>query len=271
MVFHHGRNIGPTVMILAALAVIGLFPLPVTGKEAATVKKTAEKAVAVDSQTQKAVEAWVDEEAQLQSEIEKMTKDLKHVRWKRQKVAVYRKNLDLEIEALKQQATEMEKINLELLPLLEQALEQLKATVAAAPPFDMPTSDRLVKAETALNRFDTSLLEKARAVFDVLAQEADMGHGVEVRQAELELDGKFRQFKLLRIGRIELYALSLDSQKAYRWSADQKRFLPVEDGVRAIQETIEMAEAIRVVALSRLPVGPAFQTGNNGGSNFEAP
>ena len=68
---------------------------------AVTVKRTAEKTVSTDVNTQKVYETWADEKQDLMQEIDDLTTRLKRIQWKQMKAKTYRKTLETKITDLK--------------------------------------------------------------------------------------------------------------------------------------------------------------------------
>jgi len=251
----------PFFMNMAALA---LFVLLAGGREApraaepppSVVKQTSERTVATDVETQKAVDAWAAEEKELFEKIDRTERALKRVVWERKKTAEYLETLQDKMAQLREKAEEMKRINAELLPILDQGLEKLSAQVESDLPFEK--TRRLQQAADAgqiLNDYDAGLLVKTRTLFDAVAREVDFGYSVDIEETEIDIDGRSTRVKVLRVGRVGLYAMSMDNEKAYIWDAGQNRYLPVEDGVREIDQAVQMVERIRIIELTRLPMG----------------
>jgi hypothetical protein len=249
------------------LALVGLIPWTAAAETATQVKLTAERAVAVDAATQQAVEAWEAEKQQLLANIDRTRTRLQNVDWQQRKATDYSATLNRKIEALKLRAAEMEKINVELLPLLNRMLDRLQSFVAADLPWQQTERRRnLAHTRQLLNDYDTGLLPKTRAVLETLAREADLGHTVAVREAEISVDGQPRQVRLLQVGRLGLYALTMDGRQAYAWNGDLRSFRALDEGRRDIGDAMQMAEGTRILALSRLPVGQPGTKTTAGGS-----
>lgn len=237
---------------------------------ATQVKRTAEKTVGTDIETQEAVEAWLAEERRLLAEIDAVNTRLKRTAWQRQKTARYRDTLEKKVAELNQRAAEMERISQELLWVLDQTLDRLDAHVNADLPYDQTDRrKRLRQIRRTLDDYDLGLMQKTQAVFDAVAREVDMGHGVDVRDIEITVAGQLKQVKLLRVGRVGLYALTMDTQSAYVWDGQQREWAALAGSARAIEEAIEMAEGTRIVGLSRLPVGQPVKYENTGGDTVD--
>lgn len=220
------------------------------------VKQTSERTVATDVETQKAVDAWAAEEKGLLEKIDQRETALKRIDWERKKTAEYLSTLEGTIADLREKAEEMRRINAELLPILDQSLERLIAFIETDVPFERNIRIRKVE-ETArtLSDYDAGLLIKTRALFDAMAREVDFGYSVSVKETEIDVEGRSIRVKLLKVGRIALYALGMDAEKAYIWSPDQEKYLPLSGSARDLDEAIQIVERIRIIELSRLPMG----------------
>ena len=235
---------------------IGSGPSAAAGDSPAAVKRTAERTVAVDARTQQAVDAWAEEEKRLLQEIDRKEREIKRFAWEREKTADYLATLEGKMAVLREKATEMEKINAELLPILDRGLESLDAFVRDDLPFEKTERTRSVELTVqALSDYDMGLLAKTRALFDAVAREVDLGYSVDVREDEIDIEGRPTRVKLLRVGRTGLYALTMDAAKAYVWDARRKEYLPAAAGARDIDQAVQIVERIRIIELTRLPMG----------------
>jgi chromosome segregation ATPase len=265
----------PFFINIAALGLVFIFQ-PAVGQSMAAentpsaVKETSERTVATDVETQKAVDAWAAEEKELLEKIDRTERALKRVAWERKKTAEYVETLEDKMVQLREKAEEMKRINAELLPILDQGLENLAAFIESDFPFDKARRLHDVE-ETAhtLNDYDAGLLAKTRALFDAVAREVDFGYSVDIQETEIEIDGRSTRVKLLRVGRVGIYALTMDAEKAYVWNSGEKKYLPVDGSVREIDEAVQIVERIRIIELTRLPVGQPVRTSNPGGRRHD--
>jgi len=220
------------------------------------VKQTSEQTVTTDVETQKAVDAWAAEEKELLEKIDQQERELKRVEWESKKTAEYLSTLEGKIAELREKAEEMKRINAELLPILDQSLEQLTVFVEKDIPFEKTRRFQKVE-ETAhiLGDYDAGLLVKTRAFFDAMAREVDFGYSVDVKETEIDIEGRSTRVKLLKVGRIGLYALSLDGDRAYEWHPEKATYIQVSGSPRHLDEAVQIVERIRMIELSRLPMG----------------
>jgi hypothetical protein len=233
---------------------------------ASRVRKTAEKTVGIDVETQHLMEDWASEEQEMLDRIEDLSARLKQARWQQEKNTRYIRSLEEKIAGLNQQAAEIEKMEAALLPVLDTTLDRLDILVLS----DLPAAldrrrETIARTRHVLDDYDADLLTKTRAVLDTLNREVDLGHTVGVEEQEIETDGGFRQVKLLRVGRIGLFAITLDNRTGFAWDRARARFVPLEGSAGDLMEAVEMAEGIRLIGLSRLPLDlPPAQTNETG-------
>lgn len=225
------------------------------GPKAEEVRGAAEEAVRVRSQTQKLVDEWAAEKAELSDELEALEQDLETLAWQRDKVETYLADQKAKVAELQRRLAELDRIRTELEPLLDQWSERLARFVAQDLPFlKEERAARLEALRQRLDDFDASLAEKARRLLEAVRIETEYGQTVESREAELKIQERLTQVRLLRVGRLGLFALSLDGRRAWRWEPASKTFKPVDDYAREIEAAAEMAAQRRVVELVQLPL-----------------
>jgi uncharacterized coiled-coil protein SlyX len=233
---------------------------------AARVKETAEKTVDIDVGTQQLMEGFASEEQKMLDRIEELSTGLKQARWQLEKNTRYIRSMEDKIADLNQQAADIEEVESALLPILDSTLNRLDTLVRS----DLPMSldhrlETIARTQRILDDYDADLPAKTRAVLDTLNREVDLGHTVGVEEQEIETDGGFRQVKLLRVGRIGLFAVTLDNRTGFAWDRSLDRFIPLEKSARDLMEVVEMAEGIRLIGLRRLPLDlPPAQTNETG-------
>ncbi len=237
------------------------------------VKTTAEETVATDAETQQKFETWAEEKAALLEQIDDITVQLERVQWKQEKTDTYQTSLEAKITDLNRRALEMAEVETALLPLLEDAVVRLEQRMENEIPMDLEGRNNIVtQTRNMLNDYDATLLDKTRAVLEAVSREVDVGYTVQVKEDEIMVAGQPRQVKLLRVGRVGLFALTPDAEQAFSWNRADSRFeaLP-RDNVREITEAMEMAEGVRIIELSRLPITlPELKNGDlNDSTNGE--
>ncbi len=222
---------------------------------ATRVKETAEKTVGIDVGTQNLVEDWAQEKQEMLDRIETLSSQLKQAQWQQEKNLVFIRTLEEKIADLNLRAAEIKKVELELLPVLDTTLAQVNHLAMS----DMPAAlerrkEAIARTRTVLDDYDMGLLSKARTMFDLMSREVDLGYTVGVEEQEITADGQARQVKLLRVGRIGLYAVTLDGRNGFVWNRSANQFTALEGSAKDLSNAVEMAEGIRLIGLSNLPL-----------------
>ncbi|MDZ7695841.1 MAG: DUF3450 domain-containing protein [Deltaproteobacteria bacterium] len=234
------------------------------------VKETSERAVTTAVETQKLVDQWTVEEERLLEDIEQKERMLERLTWEQKKHSEYLETLESKVVEMREKAAEMERIHAELLPILDEGLERLAAFEETDIPFDKTRRlKRLEDTARALNDYDVGLLAKAQALLDAVIHAVTFGYEVDSEEAEVDIQGRPTRVKLLKVGRLGLYALSMDGEKAYVWIPRENRYVPVPARVRDIDEAIDIVERIRIIELTRLPMGRPDAISPTGGRPHE--
>ncbi len=159
------------------------------------------------------------------------------------------------IADLNQQAADIEEVESALLPVLDTTLNRLDILVRSGLPMSLDHRlETIARTRRILDDYDAGLPAKTRAVLDTLSREVDWGHTVEVQEQEIETGDGTRQVKLLRVGCLDLFAVTLDNRTGFAWDRSGRRFLPLEKSARNLVQAVEMAEGIRLISLTPLPL-----------------
>lgn len=218
--------------------------------------ETAESAVGVRREAQQLRDLWASESETLQAEADALEKELKHLRWLRDKTAAYIADLGKKTADLAAAEQDAHAIQDELAPFLDEGAGRLKSFVAGDLPFHPEERDARIKHLFAtLDDADADLPAKARAFFEALGAETDYGYFTESDEAELDLDGRIVRVHRLSVGRLGLFAVGNDGRKAWRWDRESKRWDSVDAYAFQIREALQMADHTRLVSLVALPLG----------------
>ncbi len=220
-------------------------------------QKTAEEAVSVRQQSQKLADQWAVETADLRSEMEALEAELETLNWRREKIAVYIKDLEGKMAALEKQEQSAAEIRNELEPFLDQALEELRDfSEKDLPMLAQLQAPALRATMTTLNNADANMVHKTRRLLETTTQALEYGYFPQVDESEIDIQGRRIRVQRLCVGRLGLFALSSDGRDAWKWEKDTGRYEPISHFARSIQEVIQMTQRTRLVSLVKLPVGP---------------
>ncbi|MFK5951877.1 MAG: DUF3450 domain-containing protein [Desulfobacterium sp.] len=256
---YSNKSMGSVMFLFAALIVFAIPPCFAEGppSQAEPIRKTVATTMAIQKNTQKTEAGWTDEQTKLKASHKAFEQESSQL-----KTRLTRLERLLHIEQEKQaenlrKKTESDRIRNELSSYLESVLFSLEEQTKHDLPF-------LTKERQA--RFDDlkGLLvdpaespgEKFRRVFEALQIEAEYGNTIETVQRNIDLNGKQILVDLFRLGRVSLFFLSMDRQKAGCFDPTTNRWKTLPKSANnALETAIAMARLERTVDLIKLPLG----------------
>jgi len=151
-----------------------------------------------------------------------------------------------EIALLEEQIASAEQRNLEVRPLQERMIADLKDFVNADLPFDEEArKDRIATLEASLDDGEVSSGDLTSLILAAYKLELAEGTVTEVWNDQIDVDGSGteKELQLYRYGRASLVALSLDKSQAWRFVRDGRTWEPVSGAIRNdIVKAISIAE-----------------------------
>ncbi|WP_027848740.1 DUF3450 domain-containing protein [Marinospirillum minutulum] len=181
-----------------------------------------------------------------------------------QRQSQWNQRLQEQITSLEEQLASLDTTREALEPLLQQMAERLGEFIQHDLPFRQ--DERLFKVKSLsslLARVDVSHAEKLRQLLTAYRNEVEQGRSLEVSREFLQLgDAKEKQrLTLLRVGRIGLYYLSEDEQKAGYWSAEKNTWLALNSSQRQqVVRGLALAEERGLPEFLTLPLSVPLRT-----------
>lgn len=233
---------------------------PVPGFSAQTaekIKKKVDNSIATRQKTQKQLDKWEQEKSGLVGEYEQL---------KQQQELLVAANTVLKTEAHAHQvvleglvAQKEANLNIqrEMLPFLKEVHASLEEMLANDAPFlQEERKNRLQKLTLFMDDVEISIAEKYRKVMEALFVEAEYGNTIEVTQNKISLSGSEVLADVFRLGRISLFALTLDHQSAGVFNVAENRWTPLEkEHLQSVVAAVEMGKKRRTVEVISLPIG----------------
>ena len=219
-------------------------------------KKNAEAAVAVRRENQKLADQWAAEASDLRSEIQTLEAEMETIKWRREKIAVYMKDLENKMATLKKKEQAANEIRNELEPFLDQTLQELQDFSKNDLPMLTELQAPLLRTtENALDNADTDMVQKTRHLLGAATQALEYGYFPQVDESEIDVGGRHIRVQRLSVGRLALFALSGDGRDAWKWQKEAARYEQMPHFARSIEEVIQITQRTRLVTLVKLPVG----------------
>lgn len=222
-----------------------------------TVRKTVDQSIAVHRNTQKEMEKWEKERVKLAAEYDALKQRLDLLETEN---AALMQDADAQrsrLERLQAEQTAGLKIQEEMLPFLENVYQGLEHRIQSDPPFLFEERrDRLKKLSDTLAAMDISIAEKYRKTMEALFIEAEYGNTIEVTRDRIDLAGENILADQFRLGRISLFALTLDQQQAAVFDVARNRWAPLDSAyLAAVSAAVDIARKQRTVEMLSLPIG----------------
>ncbi len=160
------------------------------------------------------------------------------------------------LEDISLSVDQVDVINRQIFPLMERMIDGLEQSIALDIPFLMDERQkRLGDLKDIMERSDVSVAEKFRKVMEAYQIENDYGSSNEYYVQELEIDGRVREYNMLRIGRIGLYFQSDDTSITGWWNAKSGQFEALGNEHRnEVRKGIRIARQLIAPELVLLPV-----------------
>ncbi len=218
--------------------------------------ETVKETVAVQKKTTIMRQEWQEERRELADATHALELEIKLLEARREKLRGYSQQRQKEIVRLESGLNEMAKIGIRLEPFLDQLVGRIELFRTTDLPFSVAERERrLGDLRDALNSYDADLAEKLRRVMEVLKIEAGFGRGFEVSEESLTFAGVETTVRMLRLGRVGLYYLSFDGERAGWFDRRTEKWEPLTGASHeAVKEALRMTLKQRAFDLVRLPV-----------------
>jgi len=252
-------RIAASMLLLAGFQAspAGAGSSPATDLQPKAVEEAVLTAVAEDQRTQKEVEKFALERATLLQEISELKSRKRWLDHQVKRFSGYVGRQEETLAELARKQAELEKINRDLEPCLDEIVARLEAFIDQDLAFlDQERAGRTAFLRRSLNDYHLPLSEKLRRVMEALRVEAEYGRGVEATEEIIQSEGRPVRAEVLRLGRLALYFQTPDGRRlGWRIKGDQD-WRPLDQSFRReLIKGLEMARRQRAVELLDLPVG----------------
>ncbi|MCL1143649.1 DUF3450 domain-containing protein [Shewanella gaetbuli] len=165
------------------------------------------------------------------------------------------------MDAIQTDINGVDRLRQGVVPLMFKMVDALEQFVQLDLPFNTQVrTERVENLKTLLNTAEVTLAEKYRLILDAYSIEREYGNFVAVNTGKLAIDGKEVLVDFFQLGRVALYAQSLDQKTAWMYDADAKTWNKLEDSyLRDITKGIRIARKQGALDLFALPI-PAAET-----------
>jgi hypothetical protein len=168
-----------------------------------------------------------------------------------------------ELASLQDQVDRVELVGRAVTPLMAKMIASLETFVQLDVPFLSEERDlRMTDLKELMARSDVTNSEKYRRLMEAYQIENEYGRTIEAYRATIDTTGEERTVDFLRIGRIALVYLTLDSQEAGAWDQENKEWVALGSNyINGIKQGLRVARKQAAPELIRVPLLAAVREG----------
>nr|WP_321467240.1 DUF3450 domain-containing protein [uncultured Desulfobulbus sp.] len=225
------------------------------------VEQPLRQAIDTSQSAQKTVDQWRGDRERLTARYELLEQEIKQLKERNDELQTAVDATRERLAQKKQQLGEIERITGEITPFLEELYTKLAVAQQQGPPFLLQErQDRLEKLQVLINDPGVSVGEKYRRLMEGLMVEAEYGTTTEVYQDHIDLQGQPTLVDVFRLGRLNLFYLTLDQEHCGFYNEAERTWQPLDESfLRPLKSAVAMAAKRQPVEMVSLPLGRMVQ------------
>jgi len=221
------------------------------------VKQPLAQTLSIQQQSQQHADDWEQQRVKLVAELERLQLQQQQLGAAKEKLNQKISGCNTAITELQRAIAQSQLLTAQMEPFLQETVRFLTQQVENDLPFLAAERHlRLQQLNASLVDDSLALGEKFRRLMEVVRVEVEYGRNVEVTQGTIVAVGSEVLMNQLRLGRLALFAQSLDGQRSMIYNMSAQAWLPIDsDYNRGIAQALEMGLKRRPVDLLTLPIG----------------
>lgn len=243
--------------ILLLFLAVGFAGPSLTWSGTIPLDETVRQDISLAHTTQQREGAWEKERLALEAKIARLTAKRQKVRKKVDALLWANGRKEKETARLGEEIEKASRLTEGLSPLIASEARKAATGVSRSLPFlREERAKRLAALDEWVKAPSTKQAEKLERLFELLTIETQFGHTSEAWQEEIEVDGAPITARLLKVGRLALYYLTLDESRCGVFNPKTEAFeaLPANCATH-LKKAMALAERERSAELVRLPIG----------------
>jgi len=250
-----------TMPILPVLLICFVLILPLSGKASDTEQNIiapVEQSITILQKDQKKREQWQDEKEKLTEQLQVLQEVQKRLKKQKEDLFMTNRLYRERIAVKKKKIADISQISEQIEPFLQEVGAKTREMIENdnLPFLRKERLNRLEKLEKSLNSPEETISEKYRKMMETLLVEAEYGFTVETGQEFIDLNGQRLLVNCFRLGRLNLFYLTLDERDCGFFNVAKQRWqsLPA-DHLKQIRTAVAIAAKRQPAELLNLPVG----------------
>ncbi|MFO7840287.1 MAG: DUF3450 domain-containing protein [Desulfosalsimonadaceae bacterium] len=245
----------PAALLLAVFFTAIFAPFPAHAED--RIEQPVKDAIDIRQKTQKRQEAWRQEKQRRLARLEALQKAQERLKSRKEKLKDAAQAAKERIADKKKQIADIDAISGEIQPFLEKLLKKLKTRIDADLAF-LPEERirRIEKLDRLIADPEAATSQKYRKMMEALLIEAEYGFTNEVYQQTISVEGQKRLVNIFRLGRLNLFYLTLDHAHCGFYNIAEKTWEPLSGFyLPQIQAAVDIAAKRRTAEMLTLPLG----------------
>ena len=216
--------------------------------------KAGEGFMVAQADSQKRVDALAEQGRDLSNDYRTTLRESEGLKLYLQQLRAQLKSQEEEMAVIRQESSELDRTNIEILPLMQRMLSSMEQFVQLDVPFlKEERAARVARLNEMMPRADVTVSEKYRRIVEAYQIEMEYGRTIEAYKGKLG----DKEVDFLRVGRVGLFYQTPDGKDTGYWDRDKKDW--VADGAYAegVTEGLKVAKKQTSPNLLIVPVQAA--------------
>ena len=243
----HGK--GHAAMLLAALMAPVAYAASLPD-----VIKAGESFMVAQADSQKRVDALAEQGRDLSNDYRTTLRETEGLKLYLQQLRAQLKSQEEEMAVIRQESSELDRTNIEILPLMQRMLASMDQFVQLDVPFlKEERSARVARLNEMMPRADVTVSEKYRRIVEAYQIEMEYGRTIEAYRGKLG----DKEVDFLRVGRVGLFFQTPDGKETGYWDRDKKDWTADGSYAEGVTEGLKVAKKQTSPNLLIVPVQAA--------------
>lgn len=239
---------------IAVVSIVAVLPQASGAAGLGQINAQSEQWLVAQAESQKRVDALAEQRLGLADDYRTTLRESEGLKLYLQQLRAQLKSQDEEMAVLRQESSDLDRTNIEILPLMQRMLASLDEFVALDVPFlkDERVA-RVAKLKEMMPRADVTVSEKYRRIVEAYQIEMEYGRTIEAYRGKLG----DKEVDFLRVGRVGLYYQTPDGAETGYWDVDAKDWVVGAGDADALKEGLKVARKQTSPNLLIVPVKAA--------------
>lgn len=226
--------------VLTGIALLFSLQPAYAGSPLDKARSQAQQLISEEQLSQQRIDQTLSASATLDQEFVQLSKALEQININLRHQQQIQKQQAQQLVSLTRQLDSVATTENSLIPMMLNMIEWLEEQIETGLPFHLTERrNRVAELKRAVLSPELSLAEIYQSVLDAYEVEREFGYSIETYQQNIDFNGQSIDSRILRIGRVGLYYLTLDkahggvwNQQAQQWqTADAKALREIQEGI----------------------------------------